>query len=47
MQRIACHEYALEQGWTIIREVYEKGISGYKVKTDNRDAIQELKEKHC
>ncbi len=44
MQRIACHEYALQQGWTIIREVYEKGVSGYKVKTESRDAIQELKD---
>ena len=44
LQRIACREYAQEHGWTIIREVYEKGISGYKVSSDNRDAIQELKE---
>ena len=44
LQRIACREYAEEHGWTIIREVYEKGVSGYKVSSDNRDAIQELKE---
>lgn len=44
MQRIACRAYAEEQGWTILREVYEKGVSGYKVGVENRDAIQELKE---
>lgn len=44
LQRIACREYAERNGWTIIREFYERGVSGYKVSTDDRDAIQELKE---
>jgi hypothetical protein len=34
----------LQQGWTILKEFSEKGISGYKVSADDRDAIQELKE---
>ena len=44
LQRIACREYAERNGWMIIREFYERGVSGYKVSTDDRDAIQELKE---
>lgn len=45
MQRIACHEFANRQdGWEIYREFEEKGISGFKVSAENRDAIQDLKE---
>ena len=44
LQRIACREYAERNGLMIIREFYERGVSGYKVSTDDRDAIQELKE---
>ena len=44
MQKIACREYAQEKGWTIIKEVYEKGVSGYKISSEDRDAIQELKD---
>ena len=44
MQRIACREFAQAQaGWEIVKELYEKGVSGYKVKTENRDAIMEIK----
>ena len=43
MQRTACHEFAERQGWTIVKEFYEKGISGYKVSANDRDAIQDLK----
>ena len=43
MQRIACHEFAQQQGdWEIVNELYEKGVSGYKVSTDKRDAISQL-----
>ena len=36
MQRIACREFAQAQaGWEIVKELYEKGVSGYKVKTEN------------
>lgn len=44
MQRIACHEFVEEKGWVITNEFYEKGISGFKVSAEKRDAIQELKE---
>ena len=44
MQRIACHEFAQQQGdWEIVNELYEKGVSGYRVSTDKRDAISQLK----
>jgi DNA invertase Pin-like site-specific DNA recombinase len=44
MQREACHEFADRMGWTIGKEFLEKGISGYKVSANDRDAIQDLKE---
>ena len=44
MQKKVCHEFAERQGWFIVGEVYEKGISGYKVSAEKRDAIQELKQ---
>jgi hypothetical protein len=44
MQRQACREFAARQGWQIGREFEEKGVSGYKVSAQNRDAIQDLKE---
>jgi len=43
MQRVACQEFAARQGWDIIREFSEKGISGYKVSSEKRDAIQQIK----
>ncbi len=44
MQKIACTEFAEQQGWVIAKEFYEKGVSGFKVSAKNRDAIQDLKE---
>lgn len=44
MQKIACHEFAEKMGWMIAIEKEEKGISGYKVSANKRDAIQVLKE---
>lgn len=43
MQRIECRKFAEEQGWTIIKELCEKGVSGFKVAAEDRDAIQELR----
>jgi site-specific DNA recombinase len=43
MQRIACHEFADQQGWQIVKEFSEKGISGFKVPSEKRDAIQAIK----
>jgi len=42
MQRIRCREFAEAQGWEIIKEVSELGVSGYKVSAKDRDAIQEI-----
>ena len=45
MQKTACWDFASSKpDWTIVKEYSEKGISGYKVSADDRDAIQELKE---
>lgn len=50
MQKQECREFAERQnGWIIKKEFMEKGVSGFKVSAENRDAIQELKaaaEKH-
>lgn len=44
MQKTACHEFAERQNeWVITKEFYEKGISGYKVSAEDRDAIQDIK----
>jgi DNA invertase Pin-like site-specific DNA recombinase len=42
MQKEACHQYAKAQGWQIVKEFYEKGISGFKVSANDRDQVQEL-----
>ena len=43
MQRKVCREFSGEQdGWKIVKEFCEKGISGFKVSAKDRDAIQEL-----
>ena len=44
MQRIACRDFAKSNGWVITHEYEEKGISGFKVSAEKRDAIQDLKE---
>lgn len=42
MQKQRCHEFTKEQGWLIVNEFYEKGLSGFKVSAKDRDAIQEI-----
>lgn len=45
MQRGACHEFVKSmQGWEIIKEFEEKGVSGFKVSAKDRDAILDLQE---
>src|SRR5699024_11695095 len=39
MQRQACREFAAARGWKIIKEFYEKGISGFKTPTADRREI--------
>lgn len=43
MQKTSCREFAERNGWTILKEFQEKGISGFKVSARERDAIQDLK----
>lgn len=43
MQRLRCREYAESRGWTIVCELQEEGISGHKVRAENRDKIQMIK----
>lgn len=46
MQRLACHEFISQHpDWMLFEEVLEKGVSGYKTKTADRDALTEIKEK--
>ena len=42
MQKQTCHEFAQKNGWEIVREFSEKGVSGFKVSAKDRDAIQEI-----
>ena len=42
MQKQACREFAEGQGWTILKEFSEKGVSGFKVSAKDRDAIVDL-----
>ncbi|WP_279067926.1 recombinase family protein [Intestinimonas butyriciproducens] len=44
MQRKACYRFAEEKGWTIIHEEQEDGVSGHKVRAENRDKLQIIKE---
>lgn len=43
MQRQACREFADMHNWTIIKELYEKGISGFKTPTRDRKILQQIK----
>lgn len=43
MQRNACRNFVDKQGWTIVKEYTEKGVSGYKVSVKKRDEIQRAK----
>ena len=42
MQKQKCREFAAANGWEIVRELSEKGVSGFKVSAKDRDAIQEI-----
>lgn len=44
MQRRECHRFAEAHGWTIIHEEQEDGVSGHKVRAENRDKLQIIKE---
>ena len=44
MQRLRCREFAQQNDWTIVCELQEEGISGHKVRAENRDKIQMIKD---
>lgn len=44
MQKIKCRKFAQQQGWRVVTEKAEKGISGSKVSASKRDVIQELRQ---
>ena len=43
MQKEYCHAFIEEKGWTLVREFSEKGVSGFKVSANDRDAIMEIR----
>ena len=43
MQRQACREFADIHNWIIVKEFYEKGISGFKTPTCDRRVLQQIK----
>ena len=44
MQRLECRRFAERMGWNIVYEFQEEGVSGHKVRSENRDKIQKVKE---
>lgn len=43
MQKQFCREFCQRQdGWEIVKEFSEKGVSGFKVSAQKRDKIQEI-----
>ena len=43
MQRKACHAFCDKMGWIIVHEEQEEGVSGHKVRAENRDKLQIIK----
>ena len=43
MQRIKCRKFIDAQGWTLVGEYAEKGVSGFKVSAEKRDAITSIR----
>lgn len=45
MQRNACHEFVkTKNDWKIVNELSEKGVSGWSKKSDERDALNTIKQ---
>ena len=44
MQKVRCREFCEQRNWTIVCELQEEGVSGHKVRAENRDKIQLIKE---
>lgn len=47
MQRKACHRFAEKMGWAILHEEQEEGVSGHKVRAENRDKLQIILKVEC
>ena len=45
MQKKACREFADRNGWMIVLEKQEAGVSGFKVSANDRDVLQEIRER--
>ena len=45
MQRKACRNFAEKMGWVIVMEKQEAGVSGFKVSANDRDVLQEIRER--
>ena len=45
MQRRECHRFWEKMGWTIVHDEQEDGVSGHKVRAENRDKLQSIKER--
>ena len=43
MQRKKCHQFVDQMGWVIVHEEQEDGVSGHKVRAENRDKLQTIK----
>lgn len=42
-QKKSCHDFVdSKEGWTVVKEYEEKGVSGYKKKSSERDVIQKV-----
>ena len=44
MQRKRCRKYCESMDWTIVCELQEEGVSGHKVRAENRDKVQLIKD---
>lgn len=44
MQRVRCRGFSESKGWTIVCELQEEGVSGHKVRAENRDKVHMIKE---
>ncbi|WP_068610111.1 recombinase family protein [Paenibacillus swuensis] len=43
MQKRACRDFVDKQGWTLVKEYTEKGVSGYRVSVNKRGELQKAK----
>ena len=44
MQKEACRNFAESQGWEIVKEFSEKGVSGFKKSAKDRDELQKIQQ---